>query len=556
MSVTINERVVYERGEEPKLSYHEIDDVLNGIKNPKEKDLILKIRSLESKSERDELKKNLRGIMFSGVFWGRNDSDCVEHSGFICLDFDKLGDKLQTYKDKIKTSEYTYSVFDSPSGNGLKIIVKIPPSLEEHTDYFYGLEDYYDSEFFDKTSRNLSRICFISYDPDIYINKESKVFDRKRKQKEIIYTTNETINKILKWWNEKYGLVSGNRNNNCFVLASAFNRYGIVKELAMDTMLKFEQKDFRAYEIKGTVNSAYQKKDLFGTQHFSNLNENEAIDVSFILTGQRMDMSDMFAKTFIDIDKPIAQPPVLVSIGTHYYRGNPFPTRMATEGNISVIMGESKSKKTFFKSLVTASYIGGDTYKYSGDMLGHRENDKYVIDIDTEQSEFDAQRVFKRVQDLVGASVSDFYKPFSMRGFDGHEIIMFIDYLLYESEFKNNVGWLSIDGIADLIDDANDIKQSKQVVTKVMKWTKEQKCHVNTIIHTNVGSEKPTGHLGSFLLKKAETICSLKKDDEMTIASFPYTRGHSIKSFPYYVDADWMPVVVGSQKDSNNKINF
>ncbi|MGK3946096.1 BT4734/BF3469 family protein, partial [Streptomyces caeruleatus] len=86
--------------------------------------------------------------------------------------------KLQTYKDKIKTSEYTYSVFDSPSGNGLKIIVKIPPSLEEHTDYFYGLEDYYDSEFFDKTSRNLSRICFISYDPDIYINKDSKVFDR------------------------------------------------------------------------------------------------------------------------------------------------------------------------------------------------------------------------------------------------------------------------------------------------------------------------------------------------------------------------------------------
>lgn len=42
----------------------------------------------------------------------------------------------------------------------------------------------------------------------------------------------------------------------------------------------------------------------------------------------------------------------------------------------------------------------------------------------------------------------------------------------------------------------------------------------------------------------------------MTVASFPYTRGHSIKSFPYYVDADWMPVVVGSQKDSNNKINF
>ena len=39
--ITLNERVIYARGEEPNMSYHEIDDVLNGIKNPKEKDLIL-----------------------------------------------------------------------------------------------------------------------------------------------------------------------------------------------------------------------------------------------------------------------------------------------------------------------------------------------------------------------------------------------------------------------------------------------------------------------------------------------------------------------------------
>lgn len=551
MQITLNEKVLYDRGEEPKVTYHDILDVLNGIKNPKEKDLILRIRKCETKSERDDLKKNLRGIMFSGIFWGRHDSDCVEHSGFICLDFDKLGDKMQAYKDKLMSCEYTFAMFESPSGNGLKVVVRIPPSIEEHTEYFYGLEEYYNSLYFDKSCRNISRICFMSYDPNIYINKTSALFERKKKPVEVVYSTNETVNKILKWWNKKYGLIDGNRNNNVFILASAFNRYGIVKEMALDVILRFAQKDFREGEIRQTVNSAYQKKELFNTQHFSNLNENDEIDVSFILEGQILDMSDIFKKTFIDIDTAIAQPPTLISIGTHIYKGQWYPTRMATEGNISVVMGESKSKKTFFKSLLTASYIGGNTIRYGGDIRGHRDTEKYVIDIDTEQSEFDSHRVFKRVQDLVGASISDFYKPFSMRGFEGKEITMFIEYLLYESEFKDNVGWLTIDGIADLIDDANDIKQSKAIVTKLMKWTKDQNCHINTIIHTNTGSDKPTGHLGSFLLKKAETICKLTSDGETTKVNFPYTRGISINDFNYYVNEEWMPVVIGSIADKN-----
>lgn len=557
MKITINEKVIYGKGEEPRLSYHEIDDVLHGIKNPKEKDLILRIRKSELKSERDELKKNLRGIMFSGIFWGRYDTDCVEHSGFICLDFDKLGADMPTYKERLIKSEFTYAMFESPSGDGLKVIVRIPASMDEHCDYFYGLEDYYNSTHFDSTSKNLSRICFISYDPNIYINKNSTIFDRKRKAKEIFYSNNETINKLLKWWNSKYGLFDGNRNNNCFILASAFNRYGIPQELALDTILRFEQPDFKAWEIKGLVNSAYKKKEDFGSQYFSNLNENDPIDVSFILTNQKYDMSDIYEMTFVDIDKVIPPPPTLVSIGTHYFKGNQYPTRMATEGNISVVMGESKAKKTFFKSLIIASYIGGDTGKYSGNINGHRSGDMFVIDIDTEQSEFDSQRVFKRVQDLVGASISDFYKPFSMRGFDGTDITMFIEYLLYESEYKNNIGWLSIDGVADLIDDANDIRQSKAIVTKLLKWSKDKNCHINTVIHTNSGSDKPTGHLGSFLLKKAETLCRLKRDGDMTMVDFPYTRGYPIEPISYYVDNNWMPVVSGSKVDlGESEIKF
>ena len=38
-----------------------------------------------------------------------------------------------------------------------------------------------------------------------------------------------------------------------------------------------------------------------------------------------------------------------------------------------------------------------------------------------------------------------------------------------------------------------------------MAWSTVYDCHIVTVIHSNFGSDKPTGHLGSFLEKKAET---------------------------------------------------
>ena len=45
-----------------------------------------------------------------------------------------------------------------------------------------------------------------------------------------------------------------------------------------------------------------------------------------------------------------------------------------------------------------------------------------------------------------------------------------------------------------------------------MSWTDELQCHIVTIIHSNYGSDKPTGILGSFLEKKAETQIKLEKN--------------------------------------------
>jgi len=108
---------------------------LDRIKNGKSKELVEKIRSIKDKKQINELKKNLPAICFSGVFNKRNDASLVEHSGFICLDFDgfETNKELKDFKNNLKKDDYVYSAFISPSGAGIKVIVKIPKEPESHT---------------------------------------------------------------------------------------------------------------------------------------------------------------------------------------------------------------------------------------------------------------------------------------------------------------------------------------------------------------------------------------------------------------------------------------
>ena len=128
------------------------------------KDLVKKIRLEKNKPERQELKKQLPAICFSGTFNKRTDASLIEHSGLICLDFDGYTKQKELLQDKenLSKNKYVYSVFISPSGNGLKVLVKIPADAENHTMYFNSLEKYFNSPYFDKTSKNLSRVCYES----------------------------------------------------------------------------------------------------------------------------------------------------------------------------------------------------------------------------------------------------------------------------------------------------------------------------------------------------------------------------------------------------------
>ena len=262
--------------------YRPIDVILTRIKEGASKDLVKEIRKENDKTRINQLKQELPAICFSGTFNKRNDSAIMEHSGFICLDFDgyKKNKDLLEQKERISKDKHTYSVFISPSGNGLKVIVKIPQDIDNHKNYFNSLESHFSSEHFDKTSKNISRVCYESYDPLIYINTNSSVWSKIEEQEYVerdkyrdrvtipITDENKIIDILIKWWEKKYPMVEGQRNHNIYVLAAAFNDFGVNKSLAEYVMGNYQSRDFPIGEIRRTIDSAYANTSKFGSRYY------------------------------------------------------------------------------------------------------------------------------------------------------------------------------------------------------------------------------------------------------------------------------------------------
>ena len=268
---------------ETETAYHiDISTVLGRIKDGTTKDLVKLIRSEKNSGARNELKKGLPAICFSGIFNKRNDASLIEHSGLICLDFDGYSKKkeLLSHKENFSKDPYVYCVFTSPSGNGLKVLVKIPPDPDNHVNYFNALQKHFDSENFDKSCKNLSRVCYESFDPMLFINENSSLWDKidepeyrelvSRRDPPTIPITDENkiVDILIRWWNKKYPMVEGQRNQNTYILAMALNDYGINKSLASYVLNNYATQDFPESEIQRTIDSAYAHEQNFGTKYY------------------------------------------------------------------------------------------------------------------------------------------------------------------------------------------------------------------------------------------------------------------------------------------------
>jgi len=256
--------------------------IIKSIKEGKYKHQVDAIRNLVTEGKHDAaeiLKKQLPAFTPSGTFNnGRKAGLLSEYSNHIILDVDKItAEQVTEIITKVALLPCTFAAFISPKGNGVKIIVYVNSTSGHHKTAYAQVAAYYHTQLainFDPSGKDVSRLCFMSYDPNSYRNLDAKPFqvnitenikDEPITQAPIFplpvlldtsRNWESTLNRCLEFTQRKSTYSNGNRNNFVHLLACNCNRIGIPQaftETFILTNFDLDQK-----EVTVSVQSAYK----------------------------------------------------------------------------------------------------------------------------------------------------------------------------------------------------------------------------------------------------------------------------------------------------------
>jgi len=172
-------------------------------------------------------------------------------------------------RNELCAISYITAVWLSPSGKGLKALVQIEWKTQ-HKEHFDAL--MVEMSHIDKTGRNVSRLCFESYDPELYYNPNAEVYTRlpvKKSDRRLPQqTTTETVNdddkifqNLLTWMTSKGDAFrEGERNHFVFKLAASCCRFGMLEDTCYNLMMMHVTPDssFSQKECRQAIRSAYR----------------------------------------------------------------------------------------------------------------------------------------------------------------------------------------------------------------------------------------------------------------------------------------------------------
>ena len=97
------------------------------------------------------------------------------HSGFLQVDIDGKDNPdmtLDQIRQVLVDDQRIIAVFISPSGTGIKGVARIQPDTEQHRASFLSVERHFATLgiVIDKSCKDPVRLCFLSYDPDAWID--------------------------------------------------------------------------------------------------------------------------------------------------------------------------------------------------------------------------------------------------------------------------------------------------------------------------------------------------------------------------------------------------
>ena len=259
-------------------------------------------------------------------------------------------------------------------------------------------------------------------------------------------------------------------------------------------------------------------------------------DIDKQLKRMEYDLAEERVKPYIvDMAKELPEVLPLVSI-----KGS----CICSVGNISAICGEAKSRKTFLTSGLVASAMAIPYNKLNNFGIVDKNHNLDVLWIDTEQGEMHVRKVVDRISEMTGAKLGGLVSEprlttLALRELSPHERKQ----RMYDAMMLMHYDLVVIDGIADLQRNTNDLEESDALVTELMALSTLAETHILCVLHTNPGSDKARGHLGSSLQRKAETVLFVHRVGETSVVEPQFCRNEPFERFAFAINEEGIPEV-------------
>lgn len=211
-----------------------IQDFFVNVINGDMKAEITAIRKEKDIEKRKELKKLLPALTISGTFSERKKEGLIKHSGFICLDIDgKDNPNVNMNEMRGILGTWKEILFSSLSASGKGVFVIIPIAYpDKHVAQFKALQQDFKTQGIniDNGCSDVSRLRFMSYDPDAIYNGKAELYNRVFKERpryhlsqvKRTYNLEDTIQNII-----LEGIDITNSYKNWYEVGAAIaNEYG------------------------------------------------------------------------------------------------------------------------------------------------------------------------------------------------------------------------------------------------------------------------------------------------------------------------------------------
>ena len=206
-------------------------------------------------------------------------------------------------------------------------------------------------------------------------------------------------------------------------------------------------------------------------------------------------------------------------------------TIICSEGNISAVVGEAKSKKTFLCTAMVGSLLDNKQRQ----QFGIQPNRCKVLWVDTEQSPAHIQKLLFRINILGGLPHNTpdptIYMAALREATPSDRMNIVINGIT-----AHNPKLVVIDGISDLMNNTNCLEESEALVAKLLALSSIHNCHIMCVLHTNPNSDKARGHLGSTLMRKAESVIYVHKTGEISMVKPQYCRNEPFEPFAFKIE--------------------